>query len=229
VSLALAGTARADADPASDVLYTRRVFLPFDTKIAPALVQRLAAETRAAEEAGRPVRVALIASPNDLGGIPALFGKPTEYARFLGGELQFVYLGQLLVVMPQGAALSQGGRLVANAAVVRAVIGSGGDGLARAAIDIVQTLAGVKAKPTLPRPAVPADQASTLPSSAAHASGTGTPVWVSAAIALGAVCVLVAGGLILVRRRRGTRNELAAPGPSSPPDPCDPYRYQGPG
>jgi hypothetical protein len=232
LALVLAGTARADADPASDVLYMRRVFLPFDTKIAPALVQRLADVTQAAEEAGGPVRVALIASPKDLGGIPALFGKPTAYARFLGAELQFVYLGQLLVVMPQGAALSQAGRLVANAAVVRAVIGSGGDGLARAAIDIVQTLTGVRAKPK-PPPSGPADvpviQTSGTPTSLATSRRSGTSVWVSAAIAVGAVCLLVAGGLVIVRRRRGRRIELAPPTQSPPPDPSDPYRYRGPG
>ena len=45
------------------------------------------------------------------GRVPSLFGKPTDYARFLDAELQFVYSGRLLVVTPQGAALAAHGRL----------------------------------------------------------------------------------------------------------------------
>jgi hypothetical protein len=82
--LAVCSAARADADPASDVLYTGDVFLPLSTKVSPRLARQLADATRAASAAGKPVRVALIAAPADLGGIPSLFGKPTEYARFLG-------------------------------------------------------------------------------------------------------------------------------------------------
>jgi MYXO-CTERM domain-containing protein len=202
LALALAGTARADADPASDVLFARRVFLPYNnTKVSPPLVRELDAVTLAAEQAGRPVRVALIATPTDLGGVPALFGKPTQYARFLGAELQFVYLGRLLIVMPQGAALSQAGRLVAEKVVVEAHVGPGGDGLARAAIDIVRQLSGGK---PLPPPAT------TTPSAAApgplrpvvSTSSSAMPAWVVVGISVAAVALLVAAGLVVVRRRR---------------------------
>ena len=88
------------------------------------------------------MRVALIAAPTDLGGVPVLFGRPPQYARFLGAELQFVYAGRVLVVMPQGAALAEHGRLVANADVVRADVGPGTDGLARTAIALVEKLSG---------------------------------------------------------------------------------------
>src|SRR5207302_1264602 len=94
--------------------------------------------TRRARRAGKPIKVAVIASPRDLGGVPSVFGNPTYYARFLGAELQFLYKGKLLIVMPQGAGLSEDGRLVAESAVVHAVIGSGADGLTRTAIELVQ-------------------------------------------------------------------------------------------
>jgi hypothetical protein len=194
--LAVCGAARADADPASDVLYTDDVFLPLSTGVAPQLARRLADAARAASAAGKPVRVALIAAPADLGGVPTLFGKPTDYARFLAIELQFVYAGRLLIVMPQGAALAEHGRLVANASVVRAVVGSGGDGLARTAITLVQALTGT-APPT---PSTGNGNAS--PAAPATASARGFPVWKSAAIAVGGVCALLLGGLVLVRRRR---------------------------
>src|SRR6478736_2733990 len=91
LALVLPVVARADADPASDTLYTGRVFLPLSARVTPRLAKELDAVTLEAEHAGRPVRVALIAAPTDLGGVPQVFGKPTTYARFLAAELQFVY------------------------------------------------------------------------------------------------------------------------------------------
>jgi hypothetical protein len=208
--LAVCGAARADADPASDVLYTNDVFLPLSTKVEPRLARQLADAAKAANAAGKPVRIALIAAPADLGGVPILFGKPTDYARFLGTELQFVYTGRLLIVMPQGAALAERGRLVANAAVVRAIVGSGGNGLARTAITLVQALTGKAPKPP-------------------PASARGFPVWKSTAIAAGGVCALLLCGLILLRRRlRGRQLEQPRTNPDVVPDPHDPSRYKGP-
>jgi hypothetical protein len=225
VSLVLAGVARGDADPASDTLYQGRVFLPLATKVSFALAQRLAADALAAEQAGKPIRVALIATRTDLGGVPSLYGRPTQYARFLASELQFVYEGQLLVVMPQGAALAQRGRLVANAAVVNAVVERGGDGLVRTAIRLVEKLSGVKAPPGLTAPPPPTTTAPrhVLPTAPVQKkSKGGIPVWASALIAVGAVGFLLAPALALVRRRR---TRAFTPDPL---DPDDPYRYRGP-
>ncbi len=56
----------------------------------PAAVQRpLNAETAAVKRAGFPIKVALIASPTDLGVIPNLFGRPQSYASFLDQEISF--------------------------------------------------------------------------------------------------------------------------------------------
>jgi hypothetical protein len=192
VALALAGVARADADPASDVLYTQSLFLPLSERVSPGIARELAAAIQAAQTAGKPIRVAVIASKSDLGGVPALYGRPRDYARFLGAELQFLYEGRLLVVMPQGTALSQRGRLVANAAVVHAVIEPGVDGLARSAITLVRELTGT---------------------SAAAGSTRGFPVWTSVVIGVSIVCVLLLSGFMLVRRRpqadpRSERDQL---------------------
>src|SRR5262245_20642833 len=109
----LAAAARADADPASDMLYTGDVFLPYE-QVSPEVAADLRGAVRDARADGKPLKVAVIATKRDLGGVPTLFGNPLYYARFLGAELQFLYSGRLLVVMPQGAALSQRGKLVAN-------------------------------------------------------------------------------------------------------------------
>jgi hypothetical protein len=221
----LPATASADADPASDSLYTGRIFLPLSTPVSPRLAQRLAADVLAAERAGKPVRVALIASPTDLGGVPMLFGRPPQYARFLDAELQFVYTGRVLVVMPQGAALAEHGRLVANADVVRAKVGPGADGLARTAIGLVEKLSGVKAPPgvTVAQPTTTPSRIHIPTARRSVAKKKAVSDWASAAIAVGAVCLLLAPGFLLVRRRR--RRPVVLP---PAPDPDDPYRYRGP-
>jgi len=144
VSIAAAGApvAHADADPPSDVLFQQDIYLPYGPKPQAVLVTKLRGAVAATKGAHRPVKVALIASRLDLGGVPTLFGKPTLYARFLGAELQFVFHGTLLVVMPQGFGVSRGGRELRSAeASARSVrIEQGPDGLARAAIAALHRL-----------------------------------------------------------------------------------------
>src|SRR4051812_45287316 len=95
---ATAGTARADGDPPSDVLPFQDVYFPFQAP-PPAAKQRLLDAVAASNRANRPLKVAVIASAQDLGSIPSLFGRPQLYARFLGLELPF-YPARLLIVMP---------------------------------------------------------------------------------------------------------------------------------
>ena len=195
VALLAPAAARADADPASDVLYVQSLYLPYDAKPSPPAEAELNAAIQHAAALGKPIRVALIATPYDLGGITQLFGKPTEYARFLDSELQYVYAGRVLVVMPQGAGLAKGGRLVADKAVVAARPAPGRDGLATTATELVQILSGAKAASASPVTSAPA----TVVSSQAGKRSSG---WVAVLIAVAAVAVLVGIGLVPVLRRR---------------------------
>lgn len=102
---AFAGSARADGDPASDVLATQSLFLPWDANVPSAQQARLESVVASAAHHGFPIRVALIASASDLGSVTALWGAPVEYAQFLGEELSLVFKGPLLVVMPHGFGL----------------------------------------------------------------------------------------------------------------------------
>jgi hypothetical protein len=54
---------------------------------------------------GFPLKVAVIAGRYDLGSVPSLFGKPQQYASFLGQEDYYFFKDELLVVMPQGYGL----------------------------------------------------------------------------------------------------------------------------
>src|SRR5581483_4766273 len=96
--------ALADGDPASDVLLGQNVFLPY-SPISPTMQRRLYAVCDASRRAGYPVRIALIAARSDLGVVPALFGRPQAYARFLSSELAGVVNGPVLVVLPDGFGL----------------------------------------------------------------------------------------------------------------------------
>ena len=104
----LAALALADGDPASDVLLGQDVFLPY-SPISTTSEHQLYAVTAAARQAGYPLKVALIAGKSDLGVLPALFGKPAPYARFLSSEMAGVVNGPVLVVMPDGFGLAAKG------------------------------------------------------------------------------------------------------------------------
>jgi hypothetical protein len=160
VALALvgAGIARADGDPASDYLYTQKLFLPFDVKVPIAKQGELASTIEGATKAGFPIRVAIIGSPYDLGAVPDLWRKPREYARFLGIELEFVYRQRLLIVMPNGFGFFWREKPVPHEyALLRTIaIKPGAEGLvdaAQAAVTGLAADAGVDVKPVAaPKP-----------------------------------------------------------------------------
>jgi hypothetical protein len=94
--------ARADGDPASDVLLAANVFYPYEPPTSASLMNRLNGATTEAAKLGVPVKVAVIASPIDLGVIPQLLGRPQEYAAYLDQEISFGKRQPLLVVMADG-------------------------------------------------------------------------------------------------------------------------------
>jgi hypothetical protein len=94
-----AGTARADGDPASDVLLTDNVFLSFQSPYGSAEGRVLEGLAKDAKRQGFPMRVAVITQIADLGAIGGLYGKAQRYADFLGSEIRFVYRGTLVVAM----------------------------------------------------------------------------------------------------------------------------------
>lgn len=103
---------RADGDPASDYLLLQNVYLPVQSpsQAASAALDQAADEVYAH---GDRVKVALIYTVDDLGAIPSLYGNPGSYAHYLGVELGLWYLGPLLVVMPAGFGVYDGGRSTA--------------------------------------------------------------------------------------------------------------------
>lgn len=135
--------AHADGDPASDVLVTQPLFVPFDAGIPAAQQARLAALLQSAAHSDYQLRVALISSPADLGSVTELWGMPQSYAEFLGEELSLVYRGTLLVVMPNGLGVygESGSPAPARAALAGLRPAHGGSALGSVALTAVERLA----------------------------------------------------------------------------------------
>ncbi len=144
----LAPPARADGDPASDVLIAQDVFFPYAPPTRGELKRALERTVRQARRAGYPVKVALIASPADLGAYPGLFNRANEYATLLARELPQNAHGRrvrgqrILVVMPGGfGGVDLGDRVDEALAEVKIQADAGSDGLAVAAMAAVARLA----------------------------------------------------------------------------------------
>jgi hypothetical protein len=188
--LVAATPARADGDPASDVLLGLNVFYPYSPPVSQTLQNTLNGETAAASRAHFPIKVALIESPLDLGAIPVLFDKPQQYADFLDDEISFGHRQLLLVVMPDGYGVQ--GVSAATAAAVASLARPAGrqsDDLARAAITAVQTLAAAAGHPIA---------VSQSPSTGGGGGPGSTPL---ALIVLALAAIVLAGALIALRVR----------------------------
>jgi LPXTG-motif cell wall-anchored protein len=185
--------ALADGDPASDVLLGQNVYYPYSPPVPQGIQRTLNAETAAAKKAGLPLKVALIASPVDLGVIPELFGKPADYAKFLDKEISFQGPQPLLVVMPAGYGI-QGVNAKATAAVTGLALPKGKTSvaLAQSAITAVAKLAAADGHPVK-------GVAGVAGGSTGGGSST-TPLLIGLIVA----AVLVAGALVLLRRKQGT-------------------------
>jgi hypothetical protein len=114
LAFVLPGSARANGDPASDVLLASQVFLPFEAPISKSAANELRDTVAAANSKGYKIRVAVIAFTSDLGTAVSLWKHPQDYAKFLGSEIAFVYTGKLLIAMPSGLGFYNGKKPVAK-------------------------------------------------------------------------------------------------------------------
>ncbi len=206
----LAPTARADGDPASDVLAEQVAFVPAGRGIPVADQQRLQAVIRSAARRGVSVRVALIAARGDLGAVTTLWRQPAQYARFLGTELTDVFSGTLVVVMPNGYGVwivgphaSRASLERAGSALVGAPLPKSGQATASAAVVAVRRVAAAAGHP-LPVPRV------TAAATGRASSGVGSIA--GSVLAAGALLILAAWTASLrARPWRRTDDASAAP------------------
>src|SRR5437588_10517204 len=76
-----------DADPASDYLPGFDTYYPFGNAVAKPTQGQLDRLVKIARTRGRPFKVAVIATPVDLGAVTSLFNKPQPYSKFLYREI----------------------------------------------------------------------------------------------------------------------------------------------
>ena len=181
-----AGTAAADADPASDVLLVQNAFLPYEPSTPPVLAKALDQALTEIHATGLQLKVAIIGSPVDLGGIPDLFGQVSRYAAFLETEISYRGPQPLLVVMPDGLSLQAAGPASAlTGLTVDAHQQSAG--LARTAVLAVERVAAARGHPIA---------APVLSGTSGGVGSIGLLLFIAPAV------LLLAGVGFVVRRRR---------------------------
>lgn len=140
---------RANGDPASDVLLEAKIYFP-NQKVSTKAAKDLHAVVDKANEKGYAIRVALIRDATDLGTVPQLLNQPQRYSEFLGPEIRFAYKGDLLVVMPNGLAVTTTDETEPPTAAIEGIkVEAGGtsDGLAETGVVAVRALASASGHP----------------------------------------------------------------------------------
>jgi hypothetical protein len=156
--LAAPAAARADGDPASDVLIGQDVFYPYPPNEVGNGVQRaLDGMVAKAKAKGYPVKIALIAGRGDLGAYPELLDLPDKYAAVLTAEISFNTTPRVLVVFPDRlAGRNLGPRAAGVLRGLRPAAGSGGEGAARTAMVALGRLTAAAGHP-VPIPVIARD------------------------------------------------------------------------
>jgi hypothetical protein len=190
---AVPATSLADGDPASDFLLFGPYYVPLQPAPQKPIRDQLNTLLRAAAQQKKPLRVAIIRTKEDLGAFPQLFGKPKPYAKLLASEIAFAYKGPLLIVMPHGF-----GTRHLPAAREKLLAGVKID----ASSPDAMTLSAITAARRLLQAS--GVDVSKLPAATASRTDSGTSVWVWVLAGAAAVVALIAlaGGFVLLRRRR---------------------------
>jgi hypothetical protein len=138
------GAARADGDPASDVLPEQPVFFGSALDLKSKQAAQLDALARQAKQQGFEVNVAVISRLEDMGSATQYWGDMDNYGAFLAGEIGCCVKGRLLIVMPDGIGVTYlGHSSTADRKVVSALPAPGEDAtkLMPAAMDAIVKLA----------------------------------------------------------------------------------------
>src|SRR3954470_4476880 len=171
-----APAARADGDPASDVLPEQPVFYgsALDLKSKPAA--QLDALARLAKSKGYDINVAVISRLEDMGSATQFWGDMDNYGEFLAGEIGCCIKGRLLIVMPAGLGVTYlGHSSTADRQVLAGVPAPGEvDKLLPAAMDAVVKLAAASGVSLAVPDVTPAPDGVSQPATHAAAANVST-------------------------------------------------------
>jgi hypothetical protein len=138
LSLGLPAAASANGDPPSDGLLGQDVYLPFTPATSDGAARALLALAHRTRADGWPIKIAIVATPSDLGDVANLFTRPQDYANFLAPEIGNP---RLLVVTPVGFGGEKLGAHVDAALAGLRPLAPGDDRLERQALTAVARLA----------------------------------------------------------------------------------------
>ncbi len=183
--------AHANADPASDTLLYADAHYPYAPNlVAKPLQKALDGMLKQTKAKGYNIKVAIIAAPTDLGGVPQLFSQPQQYADLLTKEISFNTTPKVLVVLPAGIGGNNLGDKAGDAlGAITVPSDADGETLARTAMQAVSELAKANGTPV----AVPDVEAG-------GERGGGTSPLLT--FGLPVLLVLLAVGIATVRGRR---------------------------
>ena len=105
-ALALPSGALAHGDPASHYLEAEQLYPAFASRPSQARELRLLGLLQAAERLGYPIKVALVATVDDLTDGPQMLRRPQAYAEFVSSELGGELEAPVLIVTPHGLGVS---------------------------------------------------------------------------------------------------------------------------
>src|SRR5436853_51515 len=196
-ALATPAAARADSDPASDTLLLQDTFFQVQPPLPQSYANAIRGLAATMRKAGYPVKVAIIATPNDLGLVPQLFNRPAAYAPYLGREIAFNSKKPLLIVMPSGYGENNVSQAVANAVQRLKPPGSDLTSVGKATIAAMVAMSKAAGHPVK-----------------APSVGGGGSSKTSPAIIFGVpvLVLLLAGGLAALKRRNeAAQSETASP------------------
>lgn len=193
--------ALADGDPASDVLISQDVYVPYFPAPSKAEARKLSRLLAQVRRDGYPMKVALIQTTGDLGANPDLLGRPAAYAKLLASELAaHVKRPYLLVVMAQGGLA--GNNLGPDAdRILRGIdidTEAQSDGLVRAALQAVAEVAAANGLETSLPEVIKADDQPAADDGRSH-----TALYVLAAVIVALGVALIAFSFVVRRRQYG--------------------------
>lgn len=136
--LGLPAAVSANGDPPSDALLAADVYLPFTPATSVGAARALLALAHRTRADGWPIKIAIVATPGDLGDVANLFTRPQDYANFLAPEIGNP---RLLVVTPLGFGGQKLGAHVDDALAGLQPVQAGDDRLERQALTAVARLA----------------------------------------------------------------------------------------
>jgi hypothetical protein len=144
IALAAAATASAHGDPAGHYLETESLYPGFADRPSQSLELALLGHLHAAEERGYPIKIALVATREDLSDNAELLRDPQRYAQLVASEFELDT--PVVIVSPHGVGAA-GPELARTLRGVEVPRQADGDDLARTAMVAVRSLAAAAGHP----------------------------------------------------------------------------------